>query len=257
MPYAGPLRHFSRRKHARARKAVARHQSKKRLVRLIKSVALRDVETKRLHVSFQLFSTLFPPGGSQYTALIPLFYDIPFIKNSLTNTSVSMIGEEIHSKGVAFRFYIGQTDSAASIASATRVRITLLSTNHIEDVTTVGGQLVLGTVPGTWYDTPHVGGIAPVTIAKWNTQRVKVLKTKLMQIRPNGGSNFLMVKNFFAGVKGKKRKLANESSTVNDYMGFLSGKDYVVAVEVYNQLGEDVSLNTTIGVSKITYFKDA
>jgi len=220
-------------------------------VRLIKSVALQDAETKKFNSIYDLFVAFPALSSSQYACLLPLYQDVPLIKNTSTRTSDSVIGEEMVARGVNFRFQMTQIDSSMALFAPTVLRFTLLSVPEYKDITLGSGYTALN-VPVAWYESTTPA----VTERRWNMQKVKVLKTKKFKFQSSGGQAAHKHLTFWCGVKGKKKRREDESLIINDYFGPHNGRNYYLAVEVWNVLNETVSNQTSITVDKMSYFKD-
>lgn len=224
---------------------------RKKLISLIKSVSLSQVETKKYHYTFDLFTQLPPAGSTQYTAMIPLYADLPMIKNTLTRTAETVIGEKIIAKGVKLKFLMVQNDTAVTAAATQVYRFTLISTANRNDASYIG-NVISGPAPSAWFEPTTF----PVTKQQFAMQRLKILKSKTVKIQPQGGVNFERTVNFWCPVMGTKTRKTEESLSLNDTFGQLKGLNYFVIVEVWNVNGEAVNTNTNFLIEKTSYFKD-
>lgn len=247
-----------RKRRTRRRRRRNTKKSGKRLIRLIKAVAFKTQETKTYSDYFEPFNMLPPSILSlhQYSVVIPLFFDIPTIKNTLTRSGESVVGEKLYSKGISMKMALWQNDTALGGVSSIAGRITLLSTTHGSDINVVGSSpRIPGYVPDIWREPSG----NPYVTTRWNLQRVRVLKTKRFGIRPNGGLSYASFINFFCPVKGWKTRDTRETINplVTDYFGNLSGRNYFVALEMWTVNGEPVNNTCQMTIDKKYWFKDA
>lgn len=238
----------------RARRSAKKSASRKRLVRLIHAVALKDAETKKFREGFSPFAWRPSLGSWNMSYGFNIFANIPKIKNTATDTSTSLIGEDFQARGVSLKFvwsYVG----AASTLYPVSIRITLVSTSNATDLDYPGvfSSGSLSKIPSGWQE--GTTGLVP-TFARWNTQRLRVLKTRTMYWTPGGGNGFHKSFKFWCPVKGHKKLYTNESTTFNDYVGILNGKNYYCLVEMLNSQGLDVQQGATLYCDRVVYFKD-
>lgn len=243
-----PTRRYRTRKVRRPRKATA--PRRKRLINLIKSVSLSTQETKIFRTNYNLYGAL-APVGSSYSVCLPIFGPIPKLKNTATLTDGSVIGNQFWSRGAKFKFLWTSVDTAAANAPYQRMRISLISTSNIMDATSTGLGVVF--TPASWYEFSTM----PTTVKSFETQRIRVLKSRTYTLAPRGGLVHQAIVNFWCPIKGRKTSKDIENTINQSYIGILDGKNYYIVVEVWNVSGQALDAKGTITVDGKVYFKDA
>lgn len=250
---------MSRRQGKRARSGKRRRtrrkaapRSKKALVRLIKSVALKDAETKAFRQGHNLISDLDPLSNTSYGWCIPVYQDVPKAGNTLTADDRNVIGNELIARGVMFKFshYTGFTSLGA--ASPVTVRISLVSTDRPSEVTGVPLGTT-GPIPGVWLDADSATGW---TSYLWNAQKIRILKTKKYQWTPQGGLSTVRNFRFWCNIKGKKTCREDESLVLNNVVGDFKGRTYFLLFEMNNNGTTTIKAANSVVYDKVAYFKD-
>lgn len=186
--------------------------------------------------------------------------DLPNVRNSSTPSDTSFIGDQIYLKGIKWRFTMTwDSHASATPGTAIWVRISLLSGTNINDGTTLYPTLVGETpIPPVFYEPTSLLGI-PVTAQRWNTQRVKVLRTKKFVIRPGNEKTAFSTYNLYMPFNRNMKTSYEESNITSNTFGLrANGKQYWWALELYNPTGG--ALDEFGGgprCEKIIYFKDA
>lgn len=245
-------RHRRRAKRRTRRKRV-KNMTKKQLVKLIHATALKDAETKVYDVGVNLLAVgPWGPIGPYVSIswLIPTYQNVPKIKNTSTPTNISVIGNEFHMRGVKYKFFIRMSSTTAAFGQI-HVRLTLLSTSRPDMVVNPNAPNL--TVPGAWYETDT---ILPTTMQRWDNQEVTVLKSKRFVMNPGTNVSQLKLVNFWCPLRGKKVTAEDESLIVNTMVSNVKGKNYFVAVEVFNAQGTDMSTGLSLYYDQVAYFKD-
>lgn len=228
---------------------------RKQLVRLIKSVSLSTAETKIWNTYVEPYTVLTPFTGSSISLCHHLFGDIPAIKNALTSTEGSYIGEKIHVKGVKFRFtaVYGQT-----VPQRQMWRFTLLSTSFPQDITPAASQQYSAATPALWFEGDAYNAALPTIRRRWNMDRVKVLKVKYARTNFDFTQTSVVYKNMWLKFNRTINKSANDNTVTNSDWGLNSGKQYYMVVDGYQMGG--LALNQSgnaFSFSKQVYFKDS
>lgn len=227
--------------------------TRKALVRLIHSTALKDAETKVFDKGFNLLAGAWAPPGA-YTAtswILPTYGNIPKFKNTSTPTNISVIGNELHMRGVKYRFFIRMASTSNAFGQL-HVRMSLLSTSRPDFITNPTDPV--SGIPAAWYEPDTV---LPITFQRWDTQEVKVLKSRRFVINPatTGVANLKMF-NFWAPLRGKKTLDTDENLVANSYVNYFRGKNYFLAVEIYGPQGNDLTTALSMSYDQVSYFKD-
>lgn len=237
---------------ARSRKLRVRKRrtpvTRKSLVRLIKSVSLSTQETKRYAVQYNPLGIGSIGTAVDWNTCHNLFYDIPNMGNTAIKTDHSFIGEQIWVRGVKLRFNM-TPGSAGNVA----LRVSILSVQDADSLMSTPGAAV---VPAPWYEPSTANLLLPSPRRRFNTQKVRVLKSKIRWIRPQGGN---MSNPWFSMWVPFKRKIKRtwEEDTVNETWGMNNGRDYYLLTEFYNPSGASLVSVISGNIDKIVYFKDA
>jgi len=232
---------------------------RKGLIRLIKSVALSTAETKRYQAFFAPFNYI-TSTGSSYKYLQHFISDLPNVRNSATASDTSYIGDTIFLKGVKWRFTMTwDSHNTTTPGTAIYVRISLLSGTNINDgnvlyPTLIGEHII----PPTFYEPTSLAGM-PTTTQRWNTNRVKVHRTKKFVIRPMNEKTALSTYNLYMPFNRKMKTSTEESNISTNTFGLrANGKQYWWALEMFNPNGGELDeFSGGPRCEKIIYFKDA
>lgn len=236
----------------RKSKKSKKPRTKKQLVKLIKSVALGQVETKKsISVDNGLWTTVPPLGGANWACVRPLWANLPDIKNTLTPSDQgSFIGDEIFVRGVRTRFTFSYN---ATTPIATTWRMTIVSTTKSEDL---GTPLQAGPIPASWYEFGSAN--MPSPFRTFNMQRIKPLWSSGKRFTNNHDTpqSFTMI-DHYQKFNRKFKKAAEDSTVTNNTWGLNTGKDYYMILEGWRNNNTDISVNSAVILENIVYFKDA
>lgn len=247
-----PRHRRGRRAKRRTRRKRVKNMSRKQLVKLIHATALKDAETKVYDVGVNLLAGAWAPPGAYVNAswLIPTYQNVPKIKNTSTPSNISVIGNELHMRGVKHRFYVRMQSTGGGFGQL-HIRITLLSTSRPDFVG--NPQQPNLPIPAAWYE---VDTILPTTFQRWDNQEVTILKSKRVIINPGATVSQLKMINFWSPLRGKKTLAEDENLVANTAVANFKGKNYFVAVEILGVQGNDLSTTLSLYYDQVAYFKD-
>jgi len=238
----------SARANARSRKRYAGKKGRRALINIIKRVSYSTQETKNWFISVDPLAYFSPGSASALTYAHNLWYTIPNAGNTATITNNTFIGEQIMVKGVKLRctFTPGATANFM-------VRMSILS---VDDAAVYLGTPELAVTPVQWF-SQETGNLA-LTFARrrFNTNKVKVLYSKQLWIRPQGAGFVKPWKDIWVKFNRKFTR-RDEETGVNETWGLNKGKDYYLIVDYYNLAGTAVVGNLSANIQTIVYFKDA
>lgn len=224
----------------------------KRQVRAVKSIVRNLPETKIFWDYFlpqRYLSSLNPNYLSDRSGrfLIPIHANIPKVKNTLTESNISVVGDEFHSVGVAVKL--------AAIVNGNinyRIRVSVVSS-------IMAPVLGLGPfgITNTNYDwmesqTPF----SEPTIQSFG-DGVNVLKSRTIGMNEDGGVARRI--RMWVPIRGRKECYRHENTVANSYVGSLTGRNYYIFVEYYSTAttAPSASDNLVIKGEFRVYFKDA
>lgn len=237
----------------------AKPQTRKSMIKLIRSVSLATAETKRYQAFFAPFANVLPSTGSYYQYIQHFISDLPNVRNSNTPSQSSYIGDSIHLKGVKFRFTMTwDSHESTTPGTAIWIRLSLLSGTNHNDGPVISPVLIgEARLPTQWIEQTSSG--LPVTTQRWNTQRVKVHRTKKMVLRPYNEKAGMVQASMYFPFNRKMVSTFEESNLTSNYFNLrANGKQYWFCIELFNAQGGNL---TDFGggpkCEKIIYFKDA
>lgn len=249
-------RRFGRRRFQRRRPYAKRKVFGKRATRAIKAISQRPVETKwqiwnsDLLVDIPISS--WPAVASQSVFIRNVLQTIPRSNNATWESRSEVIGQEFILRGIKIKGIFSYTDSlTASNPQALRIRVSLVQLTDYIDQSTFGPYSTAGDV---FEDDDSM----PVTVKKFNMDRVKVLKSKVVtqgvtSNRPYGVVNIWWKTN-------RKVKCYYDEGTVatNLTVGRVMGWQYYIIVEILNTVGYSWEVpSDRMYMSTQVYFKDA
>lgn len=224
----------------------------KRQVRAVKAIVRNLPETKIFWDYFNPTRYLFSSTPNYLSDrsgrfLIPIHANIPKIKNNLTESNISVLGDEFWSVGVAIKL--------ATIVNGNinyRVRVSVVSS-------IMAPVLGLGPfgITNTNYDwmesqTPF----SEPTLQSFG-DGVNVLKTRTIGLNEDGGIARRM--RLWCPIRGRKETYRHENTVANSFVGSLTGRNYYIFVEWYSTAttAPSASDNLVIKGEFRVYFKDA
>lgn len=231
----------------RRRKALGKRQ-----VRAVKAIVRNLPETKVFWDYITPTRYLFSSTSSFLSDrtgrfLIPIHANIPKIKNTLTETNISVIGDEFYSRGVAITLWC-----IVSGNSNYRVRVSVVSS-------IVPPVLGLGpfAITNTNYDWMESQTAFSQPTLQHFGDGVNVLKTRTIAVNTDGGVARKI--RIWCPITGKKECYRHESPAVNSYVGALTGRNYYIMVEWFSSMTGAPSSNDNLNVlgEFRVYFKDA
>lgn len=235
-----------RRHRVRRHKRRGLPHSRKQLVSLVKSIAYSTQETKCFQTDYDPF-TITSGTTRNFQLALSLWADTPNTLNPGLISDYGWIGEKIYVKGVKYRFGL-QTNDDVSM----NWRFTLISTAHTEDMPNPFG----GTTTLAWYDQSSYNLAQPPTHRRFNTQRVRVLKTRMVSTNVHGLNNkYTQVSLWYPF--GRMITRAGEETAVADTWGTNKGLDYWLLIDGYNADNIAITAQNSITIEKLVYFKDA
>jgi len=245
MPYA------RRRTYRRRRSRKRAPTSRKKMVALVKSVALSTQETKRHSMWWSPYGTLSPalqPTGN-YAFCQNLWSDLPNIRNSLTDSSQSYVGDEIHLQGVKVRVELPQNFGSIDARISIYARMSIISW--------VGRIGAAGPVepPVTWYK-PDQMPLARVHL-EHNPNEIKILWSRKRVFNGPTAATDAFMSHYHRFGRDFKRELPEESNVGPNYWGYNKLTNYYLLFEYHMADDSSVSTKGTIAVEKKVYFKDA
>jgi len=242
-----------RRKTRRAprRKRRTNRRLSKHMVRAIKAISQQPVETKAYAytVAFDtLLVTTGYAGGVAHTVQANIFSDIPRLKDTLTKTENSFIGNKIQSRGLRFQINVFSSNAAA-LSSDCLFRFTVYKQSVYI------GSLVSLASSSTVFDQSQT---TSPTWAMWNTQRVNIIFQRKFRLAQLGQINGIVNRKFWVPLRKQVEATEEESTAVNTYMGEVKGMQYYWVLEILSP-GNPSTLTTSYDgyVNTKVYFKDA
>lgn len=235
---------------ARRAKRKSRRRLSAHMVRAIKAISQGPVETKQWKEALVLandLNALGYLGGSAFTLVGNIFSAIPRIKNTLTKTEGSFIGNEIQSRGFRFQFN-ASTYSAAALQPDLQYRFTVFKIPFYQS-----GRFLLAPA-SPWFDQDQ--STVP-TIAQWNTQYVKIMYQRKWSTKQVGQTTALINRKFYVPMRRKLKAIAEESVVSNTYLAEVQGGSYYWALEVYAPQVSDFRTFLPATMGTRVYFKDA
>lgn len=235
------------RKTRNSRRRKAKRLSK-HMVRAIKAISAGPIETKRF-TTYSLWNSLLLTSGYVAGPLVVLtgniFSGIPKIKNALTRTEDSVIGNEFLCRG--FKFLLNLNITSANAFPDVMFRFGLIQrTFYAPGVVTlnVGGQ----EFDQDFSNVP--------TQSIWNTQYIKRMYSRKFRLNQSTTDPGVIEKKFYIPIRKKVIVSTEESLAVNDFVGQIKGTQYYWTLEVWGinitQLDTAISGN----LSTALYFKD-
>lgn len=226
-----------------------RHVFSKRAEKAIVRLATKPVETKRF-TTYTNFGSLVLQAGyvSGPTAAIRynILADIPRLRNALTKTEGSFLGNEMHLRGLRW-----ECSGLYVITSVARpdvmVRLTVYKENNFYPSTSG---------PGPTSDIFDQNFNTTPTLSTWNMQVAQIMFRRTWKIGQASIGQSIVTKKFYIPLRAKVKTEFEENPTTASFFGEAKGLQYYWVLEVYAP-GE-TNLSNAIGGSVQTalYFKD-
>jgi len=237
-----------RRRNTRRVRRKAPRRLSKHMVRAIKAISQGPIETKRF-TTFTLWNSgLVTSGyisGPTHVMQGNIFSGIPKIKNSLTRTEDSVIGNEFLCRG--FKFMLNLNITTANAFPDVMFRFGLMQR-------TFYSAGVVNINPGGQEFDQDFSNVPTQSI--WNTQVVKRMYSRKFRLNQSTTDPGLIQKKFYIPLRKKVVSSTEESLAVNDFVGQVKGMQYYWTLEVFGL--SITALDTAIAGNWSTalYFKD-
>lgn len=235
----------------RKRRTIRRRSKKlsKHMVRAIKAIALKPVETKRLFGSSTVAAYLGAAGyvapSSQAVIRVNFPGTIPRLSNAATNTDTSFIGDSLLMRGLKWR-YNGFLSTPVAQPDA-RMRLTVYQDNSY-----YAG--VTGPGPTDRIFEQLQSTVA--TDAMWNTQTTKIMWRRSWALPQASIGQGYVKKSFYIPIRRKLTAENDESSSFNTFLGKTKGMQIYWVLEVYTPGGTNLILGVQGVIDTCIYFKD-
>jgi hypothetical protein len=226
----------------------------KRQVEAVKAIVRNTHETKIYwdYITPTRYLFTAAPGNAYLSDrtgryLIPVHANIPKIKNTLTESNISVIGDEFYSVGISIKLFTIVTGS-----NNYRIRATVFSSPVAPNTGT--GPFGIGPTNSDWLEqqTPFF----QPTLQSFS-DGVNVLKSRTIGINEDGGVARSM--KMYVPIKGRKETYKHESATINSTVGTLTGRNYYLMIEWYSTASAATSNSDNLNIlgEFRVYFKDA
>lgn len=243
---------YYRRKYTSSRRKPYRRSRKhlsKFMVRAIKAVAAKPVETKRFTTFAQLPTLLLDSGytAGEYVVIASnIFSPIPRFKNALTRTEDSFVGNEIHARG--FKFMMNVYTTTASTVPDIMMRFSIHKRTYYNNANVF--QVNAG---GQEFDQ-EFSNIPTQSV--WNRQLLSVIYSKKFRLGNESTGRGVIEKKFWVPLRKKVVSSEEEGLLTASYMGMIKGEQYYWALEIWGASQSDLRAAVVGNVSTAVYFKD-
>lgn len=248
------LRRRFRRKGTRRggiRKMVATAK-RKRFENRVRAIAAGPQETKWAYGRVQPFTTL-PPGVAT-TNFVWIFNPFSHVFRSDTTAVRSrseVLGEEFILRGLKMSGYV-----ASNVNRVMMTRLTLISTDQLLNDDSDGDlQISVSTGNGVFDDE----GVLQATLTKFDTQKVRVLKSTRRILQPAAAGNGTVWRiNSFYKMNQKKMAREQEPTVLGNTVGYLKNRQYYWVMEIHFPGVGSVDYNPGFGseLASYVYWKD-
>jgi len=218
------------------------------MVRAIRAIAAGPQETKSYPTADNFQNALASTGyaGTAQSHIIRrnIYNEIPRLKNNLTKTEQSFIGNEIQSRGFRWQLDLS-TANATGLGYDTRFRFCVYHENGF-----AGGYSALSTL-NPIFDQDQT---TLPTHLFWNPQIAKRIFVKTFTMRQSTQVNCILHKKFYVPLRRKVVSREEESVIANSGMGYIKGEQYYWVLECLSPAS--VLTNLSGSISTRMYFKD-
>lgn len=240
---------YKRRHHKR--KTHHRKPLSKRLVRAIKAISQKPVETKDNPYFQTIITYLGLAGyisGAQAAIRHNIYSDIPRADNALTREEHEFNGTQINSRGLRWVFNCWVGGVTPGNLADVQFRFTVYSEDtYFANITGPGPSAPI-------FDQEQE---TTATWATWNPQRVKIHYQRRFKMDNNGNTNAMVSKKFYVPLRRKITAATDSNLVSNTYMGEVKGLQTYWVLEMFSPgLIPDLTQYLNGTISWKIYYKD-